>query len=162
MNKFEYTPASKFMCRYAIAPLNLILLMALIVQVMNIGSQPLSIIIVIVCAAILFMANIHFYRSYSILPFLIVADHEKLTASNFMRGKETIKIKYSDIDSVSGGVFGYNRKGLIFLHDGVQNISICIHPTIINVDGLVRIIIDNVNSDLRDEMITRLKRWEEK
>jgi hypothetical protein len=160
MNKFEYTPASKFYCRYSIAPLSLILITSLVVQISAVRAHPLMLFLVAINGALLFLANKQFYKSYSELPFLIVAGKEKLTASNFMFGKKTVEIKYSDIDIVSGGVFGYSRKGVIFLHDGEQNTSIAIHPSIVNVDELVKIIVNNVNAELRDEMITKLRRRE--
>lgn len=162
MNKFEYTPASRFQYRYAITFLTSVLLIYLVIQIMNLGRQPLSIFLAAINAAILFLANKYYYRLYSTLPFIIIAGKEKLTASNFMFGKKPVEIKYSDIDEISGGVFGYNRKGLIYLHDGAQKITISIHPSIINIDGLIKIIADNVKKEMRDEMTAKLKRWEEK
>ncbi len=161
MSRFEYPLYAKFFYRYAVIPLSIILLVYLIMMIFGAGEHPVYIALIIIDALILYGANYQYYKSYKLLPFVIETGDEKLTASNFMPGVKKAEIKYSDIDDISGGVFGYNPKGLIFVHDGVQNRTIALHPSMTDINTLLRIIISKLDKDLRGVLLTRLNRQEE-
>jgi hypothetical protein len=161
MKTFRYDLITKFYFRYANLALSFILLAYFIILILNAGNQPFLIVPALLDILIIYTINKYFIRTYKTLPFNINIDDEKISASNFMFGKEVIEINFSDIDGISGGVFGLNRKGLIYIHDGEKSRSISIHPKIENVDLLIKMILNKVNKELRDESIKKLRHWEE-
>jgi len=161
MKTFSYDARSKFYFRYANLALSLVLLTYFVVLVISIGSRPYLAIPAMLILLIVYALNKYYINTYKNLPFVISADEEKLTASNYMFGKRVVEIKYSDIDEISGGVFGFNPKGLIYIHDGEHSLSISIHPNIDNVNILLRHVLGKVSKELRDESVKKLKQAEE-
>jgi len=162
MNTFNYSPLSKFLYRYAALPLTVILLAYFLVFASSVTEQPVLIIPAAICIVILYTANRFYYNTYGTLPFLIRVDKEKITASGFIIGKKKYEIYFADVDAVTGGVFGYNPKGLVYVHDGKQNVSITIHPSIENAEVLFRLILERINAELKEELITKLKQREKR
>jgi hypothetical protein len=157
MNKFSYSPLSKFYYRYANLALSFILLTYLVVLLLDVGSNTYLIFPALLNLLIVYVVNKYYIRTYRNLPFLITVDEEKIAASDFMFSKQAVEIKFSDIDGISGGVFGFNPKGLIYIHNGEQNRSINIHPSMIDADTLLKLILSRVNKELRDETVKKLK-----
>lgn len=161
MKTFKYPLPSKFFYRYASLFLSSILLVYFVLTVLGIKEQPYLVFSALLNLTVIYLTNRYYYKTYKSLPFIITVEADKLTATNFMLHKKVVEIKYSDIDNISGGVFGYNPKGIITIHDGEHNVSIAIHPSIIDVNKLLKIILDRINRELRDEMAVKLRRWEE-
>lgn len=161
MKTFTYNPLSKFYFRYANLALSFILLTYCVILILGMGSGIYLLIFAVINLFIVYAVNKYYINTYKELPFIITAGDEALTASNFMFGKEIVEIKYSDIDIISGGVFGINPKGLIYIHDGEKNRTISIHPNIENVNVLLKLILNKVKAELREEAVKRLKLREE-
>lgn len=160
MKTFKYPMPVRFLFRYSIVPLTFVLAAYLIVLVGKIKTEPLLIIPALFVLGALILANKYFYNTYKKVPFIITCEKECIKASGFMPGKKPVDIFYSDIDYISGGVFGLNSKGIIYIHDGRQNLEIGIHPDIQGVDELLKFILNRVNKELRDELTEKLRRNE--
>lgn len=157
MKTFNYKPISKFYFRYANMALSMVLLTYFVVLILEVRSSVFQIIPALINLLIVYAINKYYIGTYKELPFEITIEADKLIASNFMFGKKAVEIKYNDIDEITGGVFGYNPKGLIYVHDGENNLSISIHPSIENADRLLRLILSRVKKELCDEAVKKLK-----
>jgi len=158
METFKYPFAIKFIYRYSILLLGLILIAYFIVLIKGAFTEPLMIIPALINIAVLYLAVKYFYSTYKRVPFLIVCGKESIKASDFIPGQKPVEIFYKDVDSISGGVFGYNSKGIIFVHDGRQNLEIGIQPNIDGAERLMRIILTRIDARLKDDLVEKLKR----
>ena len=162
MKIYSYSLLSKFLYRYAIILLAAVMIFYLIVLVSQAPSNPVYIIPALINGAIIYLAWKYYYTTYRLLAFKVECGKDSVKASGFIPGIKVMEIKYSDIDGIYGGVFGYNDKGLIFIHDGANNVSFGIHPSIEDVNSLLRYIIERLNTDLKEEITARIKKKEDK
>lgn len=162
MKTYSYSLISKFLYRYAILLLAALLIFYFIVLLLQAPANPVYIIPALINAAIIYLAGKYYYTTYRLLAFKITCGADSVKATGFIPGVKDVEVKYSDIDNISGGVFGYNDKGLIFIHDGEHNVSFGIHPSIGEVNTLLRYIIERLNPDLKEEITARIKKKEEK
>ena len=160
MKTYKYALLPKLMYRYATVPISLILLSYFFISISQITSDWYYIIVAIVNVVILFYINKFYLNVYKLLPFVVTLDKEGITASNFMFGKNVIVLKYEDIDRITGGVFGYNPKGLIYIHESKNGNMISIHPAMEDANNFFKFVLDNIHSGLRDELVAKLKRNE--
>ncbi len=162
MKTYSYSLLSKFLYRYAILLLAAVLIFYFIVLLSQVPANPVYVIPALINAVIIFLAWRYYYSTYRLLAFKVICGKETIKAAGFIPGVKEMEIKYSDIDGISGGVFGYNDKGLIFIHDGEHNVSFGIHPSIEDVNSLLRYIIERLNPDLKEEITARIKKKEDK
>jgi hypothetical protein len=94
---------------------------------------------------------------YKKFPFQIEADNEMIICSNFFLSKRRIKIKYEDIDKITGGIFSGLSTKPIFLWSLKQNQQIGFYAHLKNFNYLLKIILQNVNQELYDALLNDLK-----
>jgi hypothetical protein len=158
METFKYSFHIKFIYRYSILLLGLILIAYFVVLLKGSFANPAMLIPAAINIAVLYMAVKYFYSTYKRVPFMIICGKESLQAKDFIPGQKPVEIFYKDIDSISGGVFGYNPKAIIYVHDGRQNLEIGIQPNIDGAERLLRLILTRIDTRLKDELVEKLKR----
>ena len=84
------------------------------------------------------------------MPYKIEADNEKIKCSKFFFSKKEITIYYSDIASLSGGIFDGKYSGLMNVCDGKNNICIGFFHSLQNARALQKLILNKVDRKIYD------------
>ncbi len=91
------------------------------------------------------------------MPYEIEADNEKMKCSNFFLSKKEFTIYYSDISSLSGGIFDGKYSGLMKVCDGKNNICIGFFQSLQNVRALQKLILNKVDRKIYDAAAEKIK-----
>jgi len=106
---------------------------------------------------LIYFLNRHYLNLYKILPYLIEADDEKITCSEFFLSKKEIVIYYNDIASLSGGIFENKISGVMKVCDGKNNLCIGFYQRLNNSGKLATIILSKVKRELYDIVLEKIK-----
>lgn len=106
---------------------------------------------------LIYFLNRHYFNLYKILPYLIEADDEKITCSEFFHSKKEIVIYYNDITSLSGGIFVNKISGVMKVCDGKNNLCIGFYQRLNNSGKLATIILSKVRRELYDIVLEKIK-----
>lgn len=106
---------------------------------------------------LIYFLNRHYFNLYKILPYLIEADDEKITCSEFFLSKKEIVIYYNDITSISGGIFDNKISGVMKVCDGKNNLCIGFYQRLNNSGKLATIILSKVRRELYDIVLEKIK-----
>lgn len=106
---------------------------------------------------LIYFLNRHYFNLYKILPYLIEADDEKITCSEFFLSKKEVVIYYNDIASLSGGIFENKISGLMKVCVGRNNICIGFYQRLNNSGKLATILLSKVNRELYDIVLDKIK-----
>jgi hypothetical protein len=105
---------------------------------------------------ILYYLNRHYFYLYKILPYLIEADDEKITCSQFFLSKKEIVIYYNDVASLSGGIFENRISGLMKICDGKNNVCFGFYHRLNNSSKLATILLSKVNRNIYDNVLEKI------
>ena len=105
---------------------------------------------------IIYFLNRHYFNLYKILPYLIEADDEKITCSEFFLSKKEIVIYYKDVSSLSGGIFENKISGLMKVCDGKNNVRIGFYQRLNNSSKLATILLSKVNRNIYDNVLEKI------
>ncbi|MBE0571131.1 MAG: hypothetical protein IH618_06265 [Ignavibacteriaceae bacterium] len=111
---------------------------------------------------LIYFLNRHYFDLYKILPYLIEADDEKITCSEFFLSKKEIVIYYDDIASLSGGIFENKISGIMKVCDEKNNLCIGFYQRLNNSGKLATIILSKVNRELYDIVLEKIKSGKQK
>ncbi|HSW56240.1 MAG TPA: hypothetical protein VLH59_14235 [Ignavibacteriaceae bacterium] len=111
---------------------------------------------------LIYFLNRHYFNLYKILPYLIEADDEKITCSEFFLSKKEIVIYYNDVASLSGGIFENKISGLMKVCDGKNNVCIGFYQRLNNSSKLATILLSKVNRELYDIVLEKIKSGKQK
>lgn len=112
--------------------------------------------IVLLNVLIIYMVNKFYLSSYRFFPFKIMSDQTGITCSNFFLSKKNVRINFSEIDSISGGMFaGWNTRP-VYIKNSKQKITIgfFMHG---EFKELLKIILANINEDLYKDLLNKMK-----
>ncbi len=158
MQIFIYPFLSKFIYRYANIFMTLFLLIIFYTAGSNIDSSLLNLIPFIITALLIYYLNKHYLNLYKLMPYKIEADNEKIKCSKFFFSKKEITIYYSDIVSLSGGIFEGKYSGLMKVCDGKNNICIGFFQSLQDARSLQKIILNKVDRKIYDIAAEKIKR----
>jgi hypothetical protein len=105
---------------------------------------------------LIYFLNRHYFNLYKILPYLIEADDEKITCSEFFLSKKVIVIYYNDVASLSGGIFENRISGLMKVCDHKNNICIGFYQRLNNSSKLATILLSKVNRNIYDNVLEKI------
>ncbi len=105
---------------------------------------------------IIYFLNRHYFNLYKILPYLIKADDEKITCSEFFISKKEVVIYYNDVSSLSGGIFENKISGLMKVCDGKNNVCIGFYQRLNNSNKLATILLSKVNRNIYDNVLEKI------
>lgn len=91
------------------------------------------------------------------MPYKIEADAEKMKCSKFFFSEKEITIYYSDIKSLSGGIFDGKLSGFMKVCDGRNNICIGFFHSLQNVRALQKLILNKVDRKIYDKAAEKIK-----
>jgi len=111
---------------------------------------------------LIYFLNRHYLNLYKILPYLIEADDEKITCSEFFLSKKEIVIYYNDIASLSGGIFENKISGVMKVCDGKNNLCIGFYQRLNNSGKLATIILSKAKRELYDIVLEKIKSGKQK
>lgn len=111
---------------------------------------------------LIYFLNRHYFNLYKILPYLIEADDEKITCSEFFLSKKEIVIYYNDVSSLSGGIFENKISGVMKVCDGKNNLCIGFYQRLNKSGKLATIILSKVNRELYDIVLEKIKSGKQK
>lgn len=157
MQIFTYSFLSKIIYRLANIIITFFLLIILYTAGSNLDSSLLNIIPFIITALLIYYLNKHFLNLYKLMPYWIEADIEKMKCSNFFFSKKEITIYYSDIVSLSGGIFDGKNSGLMKVCDGKNNFCIGFFQSLQNVRALQKLILNKVDRKIYDIAAEKIK-----
>lgn len=154
---FTYPSLFKLIFRYGNIIITPILLLYTIPLIYFINEKIIFALPLLINLAIIYFLNRHYFNLYKILPYRIEADNEKLICTEFFLSNKEVTIYYSDINSLSGGIFENKLSGIMKVCS--QNNSVCIgfYQRLNNSGKLATIILSKVRRELYDEVIEKLK-----
>jgi len=94
---------------------------------------------------------------YKIIPFKIKADSEKLICSGFIFSRKELTIFYSNIESLSGGIFDGKSYGIMKVCDGKNKLCIGFFNNLINVRSFEKIILTKINKEIYENAAGKIK-----
>jgi len=108
-------------------------------------------------AILIYIMNRYYFRIYKEFPFEISIDNEKMICTDYFLSNKKIELKLSDIDNMTGGMFGKNPTKPIYVYSSAQNIKLGIYHHAKDFNKLVTVILSNVNKELYDRLIDGVK-----
>lgn len=155
MITFKYTFFSRIFYRYAVIPINLILLFYILISVISISSDWKLIFPLLIKIILLYVFNRFYYKIYKTFPFKIEINNEEMICSDFVINDRKIIINHSDITDISGGIFsGRNYKPLYIMS---KDNKIGVSPHIKNYNDLLKIILTNIKKELYLKLLDDIK-----
>jgi hypothetical protein len=91
------------------------------------------------------------------MPFKVQVDEYKIVCSDFFLSKREIIIPFSNISSLTGGIFNNKISGLMKVIDGNNNICIGFSQRLTNSSKLATIILSKVEREIYDEVLDKIK-----
>jgi hypothetical protein len=105
---------------------------------------------------LIYIINRSYFTYYKILAYKIQADDEKILCSEFLFSKKEITIKYSDIESLKGGVFERKSSGIMKVYDGKNNVTVGFSQKMKDSNKLITFILSKVRKEIYDDVIENL------
>lgn len=160
MSTHTYSFIAKLIYRWANIPLTIVLLFYLVVYILASFYQWYYIFAVIFEAGILFFLNRHYIRGYKIFPYKISIDNEKMICEDFFFSKKSLIIYHRDITEIKGSIFSGNKARPLYIVDN-NNQSIAIRIHLQNYNQVVTKILSNVNKELYNSLLDKMKEFNE-
>ncbi len=156
MKTYTYTILGKIWYRYINIIITLFLLLYTIASLYLSFKKWYYIIIFLVNLLIILAINNFYIKSYKYFPFIIESDEHGIICSKFFLSKKIIRINFSDISEVSGGMFsGWNSRP-VYIHDIKHGTKIGFFPQA-KFKELIKVILQNINEDLYKELLEKMK-----
>ncbi len=157
MQIFTYPFLSKLIYRYGNILASIFLLSILYDSVSNLNASLFNLIPFLIALLMLYYLNKHYLMLYKILPSRIAADSEKLVCSGFIFSRKELTIIYSNIESLSGGIFDGKNYGIMKICDGRNKVCIGFFNSLRNSRNLEKIILAKVNKELYENAAEKIK-----
>jgi hypothetical protein len=153
---FNYPFLFRIIFRYGNIIVTFLLVVYSIPLAFYVDERKILLIPLIVTIFIIYFLNKHYLNLYKILPYIIVADDEKLVCTDFFLSKKRFTIYYEDIASLSGGIFENKISGVMKVCDIKNGICIGFYNRMNNSGKLATIILSKVKRELYDEVLEKL------
>ncbi len=157
MQKFNYPIFPRLIYSFGNIPITIFLLIILVTAGSNLDKSLLNLIPFVITSFVIYYLNKHYLNLYKLLPYEIEADEEKMKCSKFLFSKKEFMIYYSDIESLSGGIFDGKYSGLMKVCDGNKNVCIGFFHSLQNVRTLQRLILNKVDRKIYDKAAEKIK-----
>ena len=159
---FTYPILFKLIFRYGNIIITPLLLLYTIPLVTFLDEKIILAFPLLVNLFLIYFLNRHYFNLYKILPYLIEADDEKITCSEFFLSKKEIVIYYNDVSSLSGGIFENKISGVMKVCDGKNDVCIGFYQRLNNSSKLATILLSKVNRELYDIVLEKIKSGKQK
>jgi hypothetical protein len=155
MKEFTYPLFFKFLYRYANIPLTVLLIILLIPIVINLDSNLLLLIPLIITLLMIYFLNKFYINLYKIVPYKISFSDDRLICKNFLFSHRFEEITFGDIESLKGGIFEGSINGLMKVNTK-NNLSIGFYHSINNSKELETLILSKVNRNIYNEIVKKV------
>ncbi len=156
MQTFTYPGFHKFLYRYGNIPVTIILSIYLVPSVVYIDKNLLYLIPVILLLLMIYFLNRQYLLLYKIVPYKIEADEEKIVCTDFLFSQKEFTIYYSDIESLTGGIFDGRLSGVMKVCDRKNQVCIGFFNRLRNADKLQTILLSKVPRPVYDDVVERV------
>ncbi len=156
MQVFTYPYFYKLLYRYGNIPVTIILSIYLIPSVVNLDKNLIYLIPVILLLLMIYFLNKHYLNLYKIVPYKIEADEEKMICTNFLFSQKEFTIYYSDVNSLTGGIFEGRFSGVMKVCDGKNQVCVGFFNRIKNADKLQTLLLSKVQRKVYDDVVDRV------
>ncbi len=156
MQVFTYPYFYKLLYRYGNIPVTIILSVYLIPSVVNLDKNLIYLIPVILLLLMIYFINKHYLNLYKIVPYRIEADEQKMICTNFLFSQKEFTIYYSDVNSLTGGIFEGRFSGVMKVCDGKNQVCVGFFNRIKNADKLQTLLLSKVQRKVYDDVVDRV------
>jgi hypothetical protein len=156
MQVFTYPYFYKLLYRYGNIPVTIILSIYLIPSVVNLDKNLIYLIPVILLLLMIYFLNKHYLNLYKIVPYQIEADEQKMICTNFLFSQKEFTIYYSDVNSLTGGIFEGRFSGVMKVCDGKNQVCVGFFNRIKNADKLQTLLLSKVQRKVYDDVVDRV------
>lgn len=155
MKKFKYGFLMEWFYKFANIPVSLLLAIHFFYILLSVSEKNYLIFPLLIYIIIFYLINRHYYKSYKLFPYVIEIDNEKMICKDFVLRKNE-EIKHADIMKIEGSIFTGNPAKPLYITTK-DEIRIGIYSSIRDYDKLLTIILSNVNKELYEDLIERVK-----
>ena len=156
MKTFKYNFFAKIIYRYAIIPVNLILIIYLIFSALGISQDWKYVFPLLLNIILIYVLNKFYMKMYKTFPFEIKIDNEKMICTNFVINNRIEEIKHSEIEEIKGGIF--SGRAYMPLYIGTSKTKLGISPHITDYNKLLTKILTNIPKDLYESLLESIKK----
>lgn len=157
MVTFKYSRIGKIIHRYANIPLTLFLLLYMFSSFAFIFEKWYYLFPFLLNLIIVVVLNRHYFKTYKLFPFRIDINNDKMICSDYLSKTKQIEINLIDIDEIDGGIIAGTPAKPIYIHDSKNDVVVGISPHLKENGKLITIILSNVNKELYDSVLLRMK-----
>lgn len=156
MKTYSYSAFAKFWYRYINIAITLLLIFYTATSLMLAFQKWYYIFVALLNVGIIHLINRFYLNSYKTFPFRIRSDETGITCENYFLSKKSLRIEFSDIDGISGGMFsGWNTRP-VYIHDSRQDISIGFFAQG-EFKELLKVVLKNINEELYKDLLSKMK-----
>ena len=125
-------------------------------SVVYLDKNLIYLIPVVLLLLMIYLLNRHYLNLYKIIPYKIEADEEKLICSDFLFSKKEFTIYFSDIESLTGGIFEGRFSGVMKVCDKKNQVCIGFFNRLKDADKLQTILLSKVPRKVYDDVVERV------
>lgn len=161
MSEHSYSFLARFIYRWANIPLSILLGFYFVVYLLASFYQWYYIFAILFEGGILFFLNRFYIRGYKLFPYKISVDNEKMICEDFLFSQKKITIYHKDITKIEGSIFSGNKARPLYVFDEPNNQRIGIRIHLKGYNQVITKILSNINKELYDSLIERMKEFNE-
>lgn len=156
MQLFTYPYFYRLIYRYGNIPVTIILSIYLVPSVVYLDKNLLYLIPIVLLLLMIYILNKHYLNLYKIIPYRIEADDEKIICNDFLFSKKEFTIYYSDIESLTGGIFEGRFSGVMKVCDKKNQVCIGFFNRLKDADKLQTLLLSKVPRKVYDDVVERV------
>jgi len=161
MKTYTYPVIAKIIYRYANFPITLLLFFYVIISAAESFEKIYFLIPLIINLIIIFLLNRHYYRTYKVQPFNIKIDNNKMICTDYYLSRKSVELRFTDITEISGGIFTGSQTTPLYLISDKSDTTIKINHRLINYKEFLTTVLQNINQELYDSLLERMKNYAE-
>lgn len=156
MKKFNYGFIMEMFYKFGNIPVTLLLVIHFFYILIGLNQKTYLIFPILIYVILVYLINRQYFKVYKVFPFSIEVDNEKMICKDFLLRKD-VEIKLENISKIEGSIFGGNPVKPLYIFDEKNNVKIGIYSSMKNFDKLLTIVLSNVNKNLYEELIQKVK-----
>lgn len=156
MRVFTYPLIARFIYRYANIPVSLILVFYVFAALSAVSISSSNWITVVLNIVLVVVMNRYYFKSYKIFPYRIELESDGLLCSDFTFSSKQVKIRFEDIDNISGGIFSGVQTKPIKIHESRQNQTVAFSAHIRGHNELLTAILSKIKREKYEEILGKI------
>lgn len=157
MSEHNYSIFAKFIYKFALIPINFLLLIYFVSSVAMIAEKWYFILPTLINALILYLINKYYFRNFKTMPYKIEINNELIKASKFVGSRKDFSFRMEDIEEIRGGIFGGSRTKPVHLIIKGHQMPVSFNVHISKFNELFTTILKNIDQKLYEELLESIK-----